>query len=216
MKAPDYRHKASHVLVTGRSSSGKSTLLQTLITEGATRTTFIFDPEGEFSERLKLTASPTLAGLGEDQISLFTPGANTVWADEFDDFCFFCFNFATLFPGRSLMVVDELQDYVDTFTLPDTFRDCLQKGRRYGLDCLYASQQPNLLHNIIRSQTSEVYSFAQSDALSTKFVARLGVNSEAVLALHDLEFIHKQIGRPETKGKIVFDKRGLARIVAEK
>jgi energy-coupling factor transporter ATP-binding protein EcfA2 len=213
MKTMDLRHKAKHILITGRSGSGKTTLAEQIIrAESKQDLVFIFDPEFEFSGRFgddaKVCVELDEMGTGEDyQIFIYTPPTDADTQTEFDDFCFFCFNFTINFEGGVLMVIDELQEYVNPDNYPEDFKRCITRGRRYRLDMLYISAAPNLLHNAIRTQTSEAIAFAQSDELPIRFNKTLGFDAEAILALNDLEYLRKQIGHPPKSGEIKFDKR---------
>ena len=221
MKSPDYSAKARHVLITGRSATGKTSAMMRLIEDSPNNLVLIFDPEHEFVGRFKLPAPledfTKLAEYVRENKTRYVPFAPELYpvlADGFDDFCDFCFTLAQTYetpagkPLSILMVVDELQDFVTITDLPQSFRNCLQRGRRYHLDMICASQQPNLLHNIVRTQTTEVYVFAQADLLATKFNARLGVPAEEILSLRDLHYLRKIQNSPVEKGKIVFDKDG--------
>lgn len=209
----DLRHKAKHILLTGRSGSGKTTLAEKIIRdESKQELVFIFDPEFEFSGRFEGDAKicSELSEMGQDddfQIFIYTPAADSDVQTEFDDFCFFCFNFTINFEGGVLMVIDELQEYVNPDNYPEDFKRCITRGRRYRLDMLYISAAPNLLHNAIRTQTSEAIAFAQSDELPIRFNKTLGFDAEQILALEDLQYLRKQIGHPPKKGEISFDKK---------
>lgn len=213
MKAIDLKHKAKHILITGRSGSGKTTLAEKIIREESKQNfVFIFDPEFEFSSRFDGDAvvCASLDEMGTDEknrIYIYAPDVTTDAQIEFDDFCLFCFEFTTNFGGGVLMVVDELQEFVDADNFPENFKRCITRGRRYRLDMLYISAAPNLLHNSIRTQTSEAIAFAQSDELPVKFNKSLGFDADAILALADLHYLRKKIGHPAKAGEVIFSKK---------
>lgn len=219
MKKPDYSAKAKHILITGRSATGKTSIAQSIIEDSKNELVLIFDPEHEFAGRFGVEPIFTFDDVdkarAKNRIVCFDPERYEVLPEGFEDFCRFNWETAQIFhspDGKKnysiLMVVDELQDYVDHDRVPVSFRPCIQKGRRYHLEMVCISQQPNLLHNIIRTQTTEVIVFAQTDILATKFNSRLGVPMEEILALPDLHFLRKVGNSPVEKGEISFDKRG--------
>jgi DNA helicase HerA-like ATPase len=214
-KKMDLRHKASHVLVTGRSGTGKSELVERLIREKVKQDKiFIFDFEGEFVERFPDadTAGNVAEMLQSDfgKIVIFDCSNENDHPDvaaAFDDFCFAVFAFATEFDGGTLAVFDELQNFVNSDTCPVEFKNCIERGRRRNLDLIYISQAPNLLHNIIRTQTTESYAFAQADENAVKYSKALGFDADAIMDLPDLHYFHKKIGHPPERGEIVFENK---------
>ena len=209
----DLRHKAKHILLTGRSGSGKTTLAEEIIRDESNQDlVFIFDPETEFASRFDGDAviCGALAEMGasdDARIFIYCPPVETDLQNEFDDFCHYCFVFTTNFDGGVLMVIDELQEYVDASNFPEDFKRCITRGRRYKLDMLYISSQPNLLHNAIRAQTSESIAFAQSDELPVKYNRQLGFDETEILALQDLSYLRKKTGHEVKRGEISFKKK---------
>lgn len=210
----DLTHKAWHVLITGRSSTGKTTKAEQIIrTESKHDRVFIFDPESEFVLRFNADECTVCHDLAEmskpdnKRICIYDCADSRDYHMEFDDFCYFCDTYARNSPFKVLVVADEIQVYVDDSSLPQSFQDCLERGRRFKLDMLYLSQAPNLLHNIIRTQTTEAIAFAQSDELAVKWNKNLGFVPEEIMALPDLHFIRKKVGHPSVSGLIEFKKQ---------
>ena len=106
------------------------------------------------------------------------------------------------------MVVDELQRYVNSYEIPFDFKECLLRGGKYGLDMIVASQQPNLIHNSIRSSVSDFICFGQGDVNAVKYAERFGI--EGISMLKPLEFFWYKIGedRPK-KYKLVFKPKAI-------
>ena len=217
-KPLDLKHKAVHILVTGRSGTGKTTFVQQEIEKTGHSKVFIFDPESEFGQRLgdkaTIVYSPQDMADSDDpalpknkRIVIFDASGSADWQESFCVFCLFCYGFALEYPARILMVVDELQEYVDSDHYPREFADCIRRGRRYQLDMIYISSQPNLLHNSIRAQTTDSVAFAQADGVAIKFNKDLGFDAEAVADLPDLQYFRKRTGERPKKGEIKFDKR---------
>lgn len=205
------KRKATRTLVTGRSGSGKSSYLEFAIrTDNADRI-FIFDPEGEFSERLHLPITTQLAditqlndGRPQNRIVCYASDDSPVNTD-FEDFCLFVFEYCKVANQTVLIVIDELQRYVNAYSLPDAFVDAMFRGRRYGLNMLLSSQQANLIHNSVRSTITQVVSFAQSDENAIKFGRMVGI--EGVEKLPDMHCRIKRMGHDGVRAcKMVYEK----------
>lgn len=174
---------------------------------------FIFDPEAEFAERLNVELTNNLADLAQlpfnpnkkqNRIVCYASDDIPVNSD-FEEFCLFVFEYCKVANQTVLVVIDELQRYVNAHALPDSFVDCVFRGRRYGLTMLLASQQANLIHNSIRSSITEVVSFAQSDENAIKFGKAVGI--EGVERLPDMDCLIKRMGHDGVKKcRIVYEK----------
>lgn len=69
----------------------------------------------------------------------------------------------------------------------------LETGRRYGLDWAGIAQQPNLIHNRIRNQATEVVAFQQMDPRAVDWCAAVGFDGDAIRALAPGQYLAKNL-----------------------
>jgi len=186
-------HRPCKILITGASGSGKSTYRTKYLLNAPGETKFIFDHQGEFALRCKVKPafypSELANGVASgwcifDPCRIF-PGR---LPDAFDFFAEFALEICKRQPGRKVFACDELQKLTATNVVSRELAEILETGRRYGLDCCFISQQPNLIHNRIRNQLTELVSFRQMDAMDLDFLEQNGIDGERGRALRLGEF----------------------------
>lgn len=206
--------KASHVFVAGKSGKGKTTFAERYLIGSHHDRVFIFDHQGEFSLRLKC---PTVRSFGEMRDALqsqrvlcydFAQDAEANgMADSFDDFCAEVFSICKFYlePHKveSLLVCDEIQKVTGPYGIPEPFRNVIETGRRYNLDTLTMSQQPNAVHNSLRNQVTEMVLFNLGDENSLKFARERGLDPDDVLLLPDLHYNWYQMDRGEKRSGVL-------------
>ena len=201
-------HKPSKILVTGKSGSGKSTYFTRYVINAPYPRRFLFDHEGEFQARLGIRAATNEAGLLD---SLRRPWTIYDPAEQFPGdteagFAFFCewvFEMSRRLPGAKLFCCDELQKLVGTNTVSWELALLLETGRRYGVDAIMISQQPNLIHNRVRGQLTECVTFQQIEPNALKFLEEIGYDGEAVKALRPGEFWARNLtSLGEARGRV--------------
>jgi hypothetical protein len=181
-------------LITGKSGMGKSTYFSRVLSHHPAQWKFIFDHEGELQVRLGLPAitDPSeLSAAVEGRWVVFDsskafPGRTF---EAFDFFCDWVFEIAQQLKGPKLFCCDELQKLTDTRSVSLPFSTLLETGRRYEIDGLMVSQAPNLLHNRIRNQLTELVTFAHLDHNALQFLVDVGCNDEEVRGLAPGQFI---------------------------
>ena len=89
------------------------------------------------------------------------------------------------------MIIDELSLVLET-------------GRRYGLDFAGITQQPNLVHNRIRNQATEVIAFQQMDARSVEWCESVGFDGDAIRALPPGRYLARNLKSGGTAAGRVF------------
>jgi energy-coupling factor transporter ATP-binding protein EcfA2 len=199
-----FDHPSYKVLVTGTSGTGKSTLLESLVRRERAQWKFVYDHQGEFAARWKLPAVRTAEELEQktllkgwvvyDPVQDF-PGRA---AEGFDFFCEYIFAAAQHVRGRKLFVVDELQKLTDNRKPPEAFLTLCETGRRYQVDVFAVSQAPNRIHNAVRNQLTDVYTFRQSDDMAVKYLSENGFDAEAVRSLEKFNYIHRNLANGQT------------------
>jgi len=211
MSLQKFDHRSQKLLLTGTSGTGKTTLFEKLLRCEKARVKFIFDHQGEFAMRFDKAAcydADELCDATErggyvlfDPVKMF-PGKTS---DAFRFFCGFVFEVGKNLKGRKILACDELQKLVDSDDATDEFLTILDTGRRYQIDVFCISQAPNRIHNAIRNQLTEVYTFRQSDANAVKYLAENGFDADAVRGLKNGEYFHRNLDTGElTQGGNAF------------
>lgn len=181
-------HHPTKLLITGKSGCGKSTYFTKFIEGSDHVQKFIFDHEGEFAYRLGITPFFNFDELQKgikNPYVIFDPSVEYPGAigEAFLFFCEWVFEIAKNSSGTKLFCCDELQRLVGTTTVPHEFSLLIETGRRYEVDTVFVSQQPNIIHNRIRNQITEVVAFQTLDQAATKFLAGLGFSEDELNSL---------------------------------
>lgn len=173
-------------LVAGVSGSGKTTFaLRYLVADRDLTCRFLFDPEGEFEERLGLTAAETVPELHaslEDGFVVFDPHQLFPGQMEqaFDRFCAWSFEMASRLPGRKLIYLDEAWKYCDRRSIPQSLANVVQTGRKRGLESMFSTQLPHLLNGAILNELTELVCFNLGEAKALDCVQDRGADREEV------------------------------------
>lgn len=191
-------NKRSVTICAGVQGTGKSTFALRYLVNAPLQVRFVFDPEGEYSERLDLAADSDLYDLALHLCGgwiLFDP--HTLFPGRLEDaFAFFCewtFEVSARIPGRKLLVVDEAWRYISPRREPVELAMCTRSGRKRGLDCLFNTQTPHLLHAAIRNECSELVCFRLGDPRCLEMPRDRGFDQEEIRALPDLQFISRNL-----------------------
>lgn len=205
MQANQIQHKATKVLFTGASGSGKTNAFIRFIYGSDYDTYFIFDHQGEILDRLNgkgLNLAPfydfeSITQYFEEKENEKEAGADVIifdpsekfegiYEETFEEFCDFVFKLSKILPGKKLIAVDELQILTGNQTITRPLQAVLQTGRRRGLDLVAASQAPNELHNKIRNQITYLFAFRSIDARALQWIRDLQLpDFERLLTLPD-------------------------------
>lgn len=180
-------HKAFKLLITGKSGTGKTTYFTKFIFASKYERIFIFDHQGELSLVMGETPLFTVEELvsaveRKSRFILFDP--SRLFPGEthqaFNFFCEWCYEVSNALPGEKIFACDELQKMVGTSDMPWELALLLETGRRAGLDAVFISQQPNIIHNRIRNQLCEIVTFQHIDANAIKWLEEAGMNGEEI------------------------------------
>lgn len=200
----NFDHPSDKRLITGTSGTGKTTLFIHQVKQEKARLKFIFDHQGEFSAKLKVPAVHDADGLCQktslggyvvfDPLVMFSGRL----PEGFSFFCDFVFSVSGVLKGRKLFCCDELQKLVDNKTENPELQNILDSGRRFQIDCLFISQAPNAIHNRIRNQLTEVYTFRQSDDRAIEYLAGNGFPEDKVRSLPNFKYLRRNLNTGET------------------
>lgn len=205
-------HKPSKVLIVGASGTGKTTYFLRYLANVPARWRFVYDHEGELAGRLGVPPAhhpEEMAGALirsgwciYDPVEMFEGNLADGWAA----FCGWAFEMSKRLPGRKLLCCDELQKLIGTNAadLPRELATALETGRRHGLDCAFAAQQPNLLHNRLRTQLTEIVCFNLPDERAIEWVEKAGINADEIRELHDGEWAARNLRTGGTAAGCVF------------
>lgn len=189
-----FDHKRNHLGIFGGSGTGKTTYAIRAITGQSSECVFIFDPDGEFSHKLGVNPALTAEGIDiaiETGWVCFDP--SIMFEGELEDalewFCVLVMAYSKKHGGRKFFVVDELGTYISGSKIPKPLKAIVQTGRRYGIDCVFMGQQPNELHNTVRTQLSEVVCFRLADDNALEFPIKRGFDEAEIRNLPDYQWV---------------------------
>jgi hypothetical protein len=183
------------VLAAGSSGTGKSTFaLRSLVADTDLTCRFIFDPEGEFAERLQLPAAETMDELEfaiDDGFCIFDPhwafrgnmAGALAWFSEY------VFEKSCKLPGRKIFFISEAWKYCSPNSIPQSLANCVQTGRKAGLGMLFDTQRPNRLNESITNEVSELVCFRLQGRKALERVEELGADPSEVSSLPDGCFV---------------------------
>ena len=201
-----FDHQSWKILVTGTSGCGKTTLAEKILRTEKARWKFVYDHQGEFSQRFKVKAAASPEALIDatakggiicfDPLEAF-PGKA---AEGFAFFCDYVFSVASRLTGRKILFCDELQKLIDNKNEPIELLTVCETGRRFEIDFLTISQAPNRIHNAVRNQFTKVFTFRQSDANAIKYLEENGFDAEKIRNLSAQK--HEWIARDLNTGEI--------------
>jgi hypothetical protein len=170
------------IVVAGRSGSGKSTVANIFLLNEPLTCRFIFDPEGEFAERLGHRACQTLDELAAaiatgwvifNPTFLF-PGSDVAQTETsqraFESFCGWVWRNAVNIPGRKILLADEIWKFCKPNFIPVCLRAIVQNGRKRGIGLLATTQTPNFMHETIIREATEFIGFRLEGRNLLKFL----------------------------------------------
>jgi len=168
------------------SGSGKTTFaLRYLVAERDFVCRFLFDPDGEFEERLGLTAAETYDEFlcaAEDGFVVFDP--HKLFPGEmqtaFATFCDWCFGWSVINPGRKVILLDEAWKHCDRLSIPHSLATAVQTGRKVGLEKIFTTQLPHKLNGSILNEWTEFACFTLDEEKALDCIADRGADRDEV------------------------------------
>ena len=181
--------RSSVTLIAGVSCSGKTTFaIRHLLNAPGVVCRFVFDPRGEFIQRLKSTPAALPDDLEADLAHgwvIYDPGGMFP-GDPATALRFFC-EWALLASarggGRKILLIDEVWKYCNPNAIPPELATCVQEGRKCGMQNVFTTQRPHLVNGSITNETTELVSFRLQEESALKRVEFLGLSAVEVSGL---------------------------------
>ncbi len=172
-----YKNKNLVLLVVGCSGSGKSTYAIRFLLNCKASCRFIFDPRGEYADKLKRRACRVPAELHAavgtgwviyDPSYLFPGDPNTA----LEKFCEWAWTVSAKLPGQKIMFVDEVWKHCSPNFIPKSLAMILMDGRKNGIGSLLTTHRPNKLNDAIAGEATELVSFSLNGGLKLEWLAK--------------------------------------------
>lgn len=202
--------KAANTLVAGMSQSGKSTFAIRYLLNAPLSARFIFDRDGEFSERLKVAPAADEYALGQSLHTgwtVFDP--HGMFPGQMQEACEFfgawAWEMALHLPGRKVFCLDEAWRYCSPMRIPAPLAEISQTGRKRNLGLISCTQHPQRLNGSILAEITELVCFRLQGDPSLAMVETFGFDPEQVKALPDLHFIARTNRGGERRGRLTFE-----------
>jgi hypothetical protein len=126
---------------------------------------------------------------------IFNPGV-MFEGDQPSGFLFFCefaFRVSTAHGGRKIFACDELQTFVGTNQVPRELALVCEDGRLRGLDMMFISSAPNLIHNRLRGQVTEAVAFRTEEDNPLSWLIERRFDPDQVQTLQKGQYICRNL-----------------------
>lgn len=179
----------------GASGTGKTTFaLRYLVSDRRLKCRFLFDPEGEFTQRLNLPPAETPEELNcavEDGFVIFDPSRmfGEAWEDACEWFCAWSFGVSSVLPGEKVLYISEVWRYMNPGKIPKNLSTCIRMGRKRGLHCMFDTQEPNRVNPTLTNQVTELVCFQLQEPNALDRIEDMGLKRGEVEPLPAGSFI---------------------------
>ncbi len=200
----NYGARRAVTFVVGRSGSGKTTFSLRHLVNVDFAVRFVWDVDGQLSDRLRLPAATNL-----DELMMSVPSGWVIfnpWAmfpgrfsEGFEWFCSWVWWLASKMAGRKVLVVDEVWRYCAPGRIPSSLVECIQTGRVRELDCEFITQHPNKVNGAILAEVTELVTFSLVSPLTLKPLEEMGVDAMKIRGLRPGQFLSWDIEGGETR-----------------
>ena len=107
------------------------------------------------------------------------------------------------FPVESCLYRDEIDLLTSNTTYPQSLVAVMQTGRRYQIDAFPDFLgQPNNLHNRVRTQLTEVYTFLHTDSAALKFLTDTASQRIRYATSASMDGIYRHLRTGEEKSNV--------------
>jgi len=199
--------KRTVTVVAGCGRTGKSTFALRYLVNAKLDARFIFDPEGEYAQRLQLTPARDLFDLAVqlcrgwvvfDPHEMF-PGQ---LGEAFTWFCAWSFACSEKMPGEKVLLVDEVWKYANPQKMPIELATVCQTGSKRGLGLMVNTQLPNKLNGSLLNECSEFVCFRLQFEKALDVAQEFGFDREEIRAMPELQFVSRTDVGAELRGRI--------------
>jgi DNA helicase HerA-like ATPase len=197
-------------LAAGVSGSGKTTFaFRYLVADRKLTARFVFDYRGEASLRLGIPSAENpeeMEFATEDGFCLFYPG--TLFPGRLPEamnfFVKWVFEKCARLPGRKLLVIDEVWKFCSPNKISPELSECIQEGRKFGLEMMFLTQRPNRLNEAILNEVTELVCFKLRGNNALESLEEMGIDRDEIINLPKGEFvaINVERGGRELRGKL--------------
>jgi hypothetical protein len=151
-------------LICGRSGAGKTTFaIRYLLNARDVSLRMIWDPAGEYAQRLRLPPQRTVLELDLGIRRGWCLWGTDLWPGDadaaFEAFCDAAWEYAGHMPRRTIVLVDEVWKYCTPMRIPHALAVLVQEGRKRRVETVFLTQRPNRLNESILGEVTECVVF---------------------------------------------------------
>ncbi len=202
--------RISCTLIAGRSGSGKSTFARRYLRNArGVAVRLVWDDQGEYARAFGVRAANSIEDLERDvpfgwvfwdPETLF-PGDRTAG---FRFFCEWAHQVAQRGPGRKVLLVDEVWRFCSPSYIPPELALCVQTGRKWELETVFATQRPQRINESILGEVTEAVSFHLVGANAVEKMTRdYDFNADEISRLPAGHWVSRSIERgTELRGRL--------------
>lgn len=181
------------ILVTGQRGQGKTTYIKNQISLYSR--VIIFDLLGEFTYYdTDLNLRDFFKSLSKAKEENFFVLNYYNPKNSEDDFHVICEAMNRL--KNIMFIVDEIDYFCSTHSIPKQFDEIVKRGRHQGLQLMVATRRPHEIPPIIRSQVTKFITFRHIEPIDLDYIKDLtGINPDEVQGLPNFSFIKWEEGK---------------------
>lgn len=217
MPVQNFNHKASRVIASGITGTGKSTVLEYLARGFTGDHVIIFDwQDAEFGtnrfglEKISGSFKDVARQIRDREkiISYWHKDIDVEPEIELERFASFIMQVADVEPREWLIIIDETGQFLNHKKMSPETKRMLVAGRRKNIDMAMSCHQLNNISFELRQHVTEAFLFRHSDELSLKIPREYGVPEEIcekIRTLPDTHYLYLDNRSNEHEfGKLIF------------